>query len=124
MRVFAAIVIAPLIAWAADAPSASSELAQLKRVCASFIGKQAFSRQWDQLRPFLRDSHGFDAAEIYCVVNCRGSVALRDGYQLEFVYVNPSHLGLWKPGEAIVVSVTLHRGSKQMFHRELPRKKT
>jgi hypothetical protein len=121
MRVLAAILIAPPMAWA-DAPSASSELAQLKRVCASFVGKQALSPQWDRLRPFLRDRHALDAPEAYCGMTCTGSVALQDGYQLEYVYANPPHLGLWKPGEAIVQSVTLRRGKKQLFHRELASK--
>jgi hypothetical protein len=119
MRILTTIVIAPLIAWGADAPSANAELSQLKRVCASFVGKQALSSQWDQLRPFLRDRHALDAPEAYCGMTCTGSVALRGGYQLEYVYVNPPHLGLWKPGEAIVQSVTLRSDEKQLFHREL-----
>jgi hypothetical protein len=124
MRLLAALIIAPLIVQSAEARSSSSQITELKRICVSLLGHQAGSQPWHQLRPYLRDSHALDASEAYCGMTCTGSVALRGAHQLEYMYVNPQHLGWWKADEAIVYSVTLTRGKKQLFHRELAPKKT
>src|SRR5256885_2040507 len=118
MRTLAALIIAPLIAHTAEAAPISSQIENLKRVCVSLIGKQALSSAWDQLRPYLRDRHALDAPQVICSFSCNGSIELRSDYKLDYTYVNPQHIGSWKSDEAIVYSVTLHRGNKQIFHRE------
>jgi hypothetical protein len=86
---------------------------------ASLVGRQSLSSPWERLRPYLRDKHALDSPQVICSFSCNGSIELRSGYRLDYVYVNPQHLGPWKPDEAIVWSVTLARGKQTLFHREI-----
>ena len=103
-----------------------SELAELKRICATLLGTQASSPAWNQLRPYLRDPHAPENTVVICSFTCNGSIKLRHGYQLDFQFPNPGPPRYEGPrrDEGIVWSVTLMRGKQQVFHRELEFKKT
>jgi hypothetical protein len=116
---FAASLIAVDGASAVDTlPPA--QVVELKWICGSLVDRQAYSAPWDQLKPYLRDRHALDAPEVICSFSCNGSLELRGGYHINYIYVNPQKIGHpWKAGDAIVYSVTLSHGSKQVFHREI-----
>src|SRR5947207_8353164 len=51
--------------------------------------------------------------------SCSGSVALRGGLWLNFIYVNvPLMSEPWRSKECIVYSVTLRDNKRDIFHRE------
>jgi hypothetical protein len=104
----------------APVTSSAKELPELERICASLIGKQMLSSNWFRLRPYLQHSRDLNAPAVdICVRTCNGSFDLRGGYRLDYVYVNPAHLGRWKEDEGIVTSVTVLRGQREIFHLEL-----
>jgi hypothetical protein len=116
------IVVAALVTCGAASPS--DEVADLKRICAGLVGHQALSSPWHELRPFLSDPYALDASkEMLCGASCTDSLPLRHGFRLDYVYVNPAHIGRWRPDDAIVYSVTLYRGKKALFHSDLKPKK-
>src|SRR3954463_8086626 len=124
MRTVATSLIGALVLGACQTTppvtSSAEELPDLERICASLVGKQMLSSNWYRLRPYLRHSRDLDAPAVeICVRTCSGSFDLRGGYRLDYVYVNPAHLGRWKANEGIVVSVSLVRGKRRIFHREL-----
>lgn len=106
--------------------AAASELAELKRICATLLGTQASSPAWNQLRPYFRDPHAPENTLVICGRICNGSIKLRHGYQLDFEFPNPGPPRYEGPrrDEGIVSSVTLMKGKKEVFHRELEFKKT
>ena len=131
MRIRATVFIGALLLGACETTppvtSPAEELAELKSICASLLGTQFGSSPWyRQLRPHLRDRGALDTLTFICVVNCSGHLELRGGYQFDFQCSNfgltQRYEGL-RPNEGIVWSVTLMRGKKQVFHRELEHKR-
>jgi hypothetical protein len=123
MRTLATLLIGALVLGACQTippvTSSAEELPELERICASLVGKQMLSPNWFRLRPYLQHSRDLDAPAVdICVRTCNGSFDLRGGYRLDYVYVNPAHLGRWNANEGIVVSVSLVRGKRRIFHCE------
>jgi len=127
MRVRVTLLIGALLLGACETTprvaSSADELAELKRICASLLGTQFGSSPWyKELRPHLRDRYALETITFYCGWNCFGHLELRGGYEFDFQFPNPGptqrYEGL-RRDEEIVWSVTLMRGKKQIFHREL-----
>jgi hypothetical protein len=93
------------------------EISELKRIYASLYGTQYLSRPWEQLKPYLRDTHAMEAP-IICSASCGGIIPLRGGLFINAIFINPQKLGKpWGPQDGLIYLITLNDGKKIFFRR-------
>jgi len=103
----------------ADDRSNSIDVKKLEAVCSDLLDKPFLSPRWDKLQPYLRTTQALKSVRVVCSGSCSGSVALRGGLWLNFIYVNvPLMSEPWRSKECIVYSVTLRDSKRDIFHRE------
>ena len=103
----------------ADDRSNSIDVKKLEAVCSDLLDKPFLSPRWDKLQPYLRTTQALKSVRVVCSGSCSGSVALRGGLWLNFIYVNvPLMSEPWRSKECIVYSVTLSDNKRDIFHRE------
>jgi hypothetical protein len=92
----------------------------LERVCTNLLNRPFLSSRWDKLQPYLRNKQALKAGfGVVCSASCSGSVELRGGLWLNFIYVNvPLMSEPWRSKECLVYSVTLSDDRRNIFHRE------
>ena len=99
--------------------SSSTDMKNLERICSGLLNKPFLSSGWEKLKPYLRNKEALKSVRVACSGSCSGSVALRGGLWLNFIYVNvPLMSEPWRSKECIVYSVTLRDNKRDIFHRE------
>ena len=100
-------------------PGHVADVAQLKSICRGLIGSQfpydglPWQRPWKRLLPYLRSKDDLYRGPLVCSGGCSGSVKLRDGFALDFSFINPQKFGQhWRSNDGLIDSVTLWDGSK------------
>jgi hypothetical protein len=115
------VLVTLLAAEPTHIASADIDLTALKRTCDAVLGRQMLSPAWRRLRPYCQDRRGFDELQLYCGGGwCANSIPLRGGISLEFRCNSSRALyRAWEPDEMIVYWVSLKRGERTIYHREL-----
>lgn len=124
MRAFLLAVTLLLLAetlGARDKGLSVLEVERVKHICGGLLDTQYLSKPWKQLEPYYRDERAV-ASETVCSASCGGEITLRGGCFISCLYCNPMKVGSgkpWGPKDAQVWSISLRKGDKIIFHREI-----
>jgi hypothetical protein len=64
------------------------DVGKIRQICHDLVGRQFLSPEWDRLKPYLADSHGFERVDVTCSGSCYGEIKLKDDLNLHFKYAN------------------------------------
>jgi hypothetical protein len=105
----------------------TAEVATVRRICATLVDSFIGDRAWRPLIPYLARKDALQHMEVVCSGSCGGSIPLRGGLSVDFVYVNPqAGIGVRRhvtEGERIY-DITLRRSGTVIAHYGHPPKKT
>jgi hypothetical protein len=101
--------------------SYNAEVKKLDGICGRLPGTTLGDAAWKELDPYVMKRDALRHLEVKCTDTCKGSLALRDGYFIDYWYMNPKEVYVTTSGERFsqpqanwnrVYAVVLRRGHK------------
>jgi hypothetical protein len=98
---------------ASDKQLSRGDVKKIDRICARLVDTTLGDGNWEAISPYLIKKDALRHLEVNCGDSCKGSLALKDGYFIDYWYMSPK--GRIKPPRAYwnnVYAVVLRRGEK------------
>jgi hypothetical protein len=90
-----------------------AEVKKLKDICARLNNSALGDTVWKELDPYLVKSDALKHLQVACSYSCNGTLALKDGYFIDYVYLRGiQRFGTWQSRPNEINAIELRRGKK------------
>jgi hypothetical protein len=97
---------------AADRKLSRQDMKALDGICGRLPGSTLGDAAWQALDPYIIKRNALRHLVVTCGDTCEGSLALRDGYFIDYSYTAKGKYGPGQPSSNSVYAIVLRRGDK------------
>jgi hypothetical protein len=97
---------------ASDSLLSRAEVKKIDGICGRLPGSKLGDVNWQALNPYVVKRDALRHLEVTCRDSCKGSLALRGDYFIDYFYTPHGKYGFNQPASNSVYAVVLRRGDK------------